>query len=145
MKLEACKHSSVLRVGFGTQLFSASLLRESWFCNKLLNSLYSLSFKTGYMFIYFKSQKSPGMANGHRATLQFMYQFFVFLTKNHGKFLLKVFRCVHGFTRNLILITHPQMSMILIQLPDINLFPKSVGAMPANRECYWFLDRVRLC
>lgn len=97
------------------------------------------------MFIYFKSQKSPGTENGHRATLQFLYQFFVYLTKSHGKFLLKVFRRVHEFTRNLILITHPQMSMILIQLPDINLFPKSVSAMPANRECYWFLGHVRLC
>lgn len=93
------------------------------------------------MFIYFKSQKSPGMENGHRATLQF----FVYLTKNHGKFLLKVLRCVHEFTRNLVLIIHTQMSMILIQLPDIKLFPKSVGAMPANREWYCFLDHVRLC
>lgn len=90
------------------------------------------------MFIYFKSQKSPGMGNGHRATLQFMYQFmyqfFVYLTKNHGKCLLKVFRHVHEFTRSLVLLIHTQMSMILIQLPDINFSPKAVGAMPANIE-----------
>lgn len=35
------------------------------------------------------------------------------------------------------------MSMILIMLPDINLFSKAVGLMPANIEWYCFLDRVK--
>lgn len=97
------------------------------------------------MFIYFQRQESLGKENSHRATLQFMYQFFVYLAKNHGKFLLKVFRHAHEFTRNLVLIIHTQMSMILMQLPDINLFPKAVGAMPANIEWHCSPDPVRLC